>query len=123
LLIRLEVEEFLYREAALLDDRKVRGVGGNLFTEDTHYFMPIRRNPRATGAGAGVHEARGDGLLRRPEVSILQARVVKLTSGTAVGRRTRRRGPRRLITNVLVHEDRGDELEVRVQLHLVPHAG
>ena len=42
LLVRLEVEEFLFREAALLDDRRFEE-WVDLFTDDTHYFMPIRR--------------------------------------------------------------------------------
>jgi 3-phenylpropionate/cinnamic acid dioxygenase small subunit len=43
LLLKQEIEEFLYREAELLDERRYEE-WLDLFTEDTHYFMPMRRN-------------------------------------------------------------------------------
>jgi 3-phenylpropionate/cinnamic acid dioxygenase small subunit len=43
LLLKEEVEAFLYREAELLDERRYEE-WLDLFTEDTHYFMPMRRN-------------------------------------------------------------------------------
>ena len=43
LLLRQEVEDLLYREAELLDERRYED-WLDLFTEDARYFMPIRRN-------------------------------------------------------------------------------
>ena len=43
LLLRHEVEEFLYREAELLDERRYEE-WLELFTDDARYFMPMRRN-------------------------------------------------------------------------------
>jgi 3-phenylpropionate/cinnamic acid dioxygenase small subunit len=43
LLVRHEVEDFLYREAELLDERRYEE-WLDLFTEDARYFMPMRRN-------------------------------------------------------------------------------
>jgi 3-phenylpropionate/cinnamic acid dioxygenase small subunit len=43
LLLKQEVEEFLYREAELLDERRYEG-WLDLFTQDAHYWMPMRRN-------------------------------------------------------------------------------
>jgi 3-phenylpropionate/cinnamic acid dioxygenase small subunit len=43
LLLKEEIETFLYREAELLDERRYTE-WLDLFTEDTHYFMPMRRN-------------------------------------------------------------------------------
>jgi 3-phenylpropionate/cinnamic acid dioxygenase small subunit len=43
ILLRQEVEDFLYHEAELLDERRYEE-WLELFTEDTHYFMPMRRN-------------------------------------------------------------------------------
>ena len=43
LLLRHEVEDFLYREAELLDERRYEA-WLDLFTEDARYFMPMRRN-------------------------------------------------------------------------------
>ena len=42
-LLKQEIEEFLYREAELLDERRYEE-WLDLFTEDAHYFMPMRRN-------------------------------------------------------------------------------
>jgi len=43
LLLKDEIEAFLYREAELLDERRY-AEWLDLFTEDAHYFMPMRRN-------------------------------------------------------------------------------
>ena len=43
LLVRHEVQEFLYREAELLDERRYEE-WLELFTDDARYFMPMRRN-------------------------------------------------------------------------------
>ena len=43
LLLKEEIEAFLYREAELLDDRHYTA-WLDLFTDDAHYFMPMRRN-------------------------------------------------------------------------------
>ena len=43
LLLKEEVEDFLYHEVELLDDRRYEDWLA-LFTEDAHYFMPMRRN-------------------------------------------------------------------------------
>jgi 3-phenylpropionate/cinnamic acid dioxygenase small subunit len=42
-LLKEDVEEFLYREAELLDERRYEE-WLDLFTEDARYFMPMRRN-------------------------------------------------------------------------------
>jgi 3-phenylpropionate/cinnamic acid dioxygenase small subunit len=43
LLLRQDVEDFLYREAELLDERRYEEWLG-LFTDDVRYWMPMRRN-------------------------------------------------------------------------------
>jgi 3-phenylpropionate/cinnamic acid dioxygenase small subunit len=43
LLLQREIEEFLYREAELLDARQYEA-WLDLFTEDARYWMPMRRN-------------------------------------------------------------------------------
>ena len=43
LLLRAEIEEFLYREAELLDERRYEE-WLELLTDDVRYFMPMRRN-------------------------------------------------------------------------------
>ena len=43
LLLKEEIEQFLYHEAELLDERRYEAWLA-LFTEDAQYFMPMRRN-------------------------------------------------------------------------------
>jgi 3-phenylpropionate/cinnamic acid dioxygenase small subunit len=43
LLVKQEIEDFFYQEADLLDERRYEE-WLDLFTEDTHYWMPLRRN-------------------------------------------------------------------------------
>jgi 3-phenylpropionate/cinnamic acid dioxygenase small subunit len=43
LLLKEEIEAFLYHEAELLDERRYEA-WLDLFTDDAHYFMPMRRN-------------------------------------------------------------------------------
>ena len=43
LLVKQEVEDFLYHEAELLDERRYEA-WLDLFTEDVRYWMPMRRN-------------------------------------------------------------------------------
>jgi 3-phenylpropionate/cinnamic acid dioxygenase small subunit len=43
LLVKEEIEAFLYREAELLDERRYEE-WLDLFTDDCHYFMPMRKN-------------------------------------------------------------------------------
>jgi 3-phenylpropionate/cinnamic acid dioxygenase small subunit len=73
LLLKQEVEDFLYREADLLDERRYEE-WLDLFTEDAHYWMPLRRNvPRDTpereftrpGADANWFDEGKDTLRRR----------------------------------------------------------
>ena len=42
LLLKQEIEDFLYREAELLDDRRYEE-WLDLLTDDVSYFMPMRR--------------------------------------------------------------------------------
>jgi 3-phenylpropionate/cinnamic acid dioxygenase small subunit len=43
LLLKEDIEAFLYQEAELLDERRYEA-WLDLFTDDAHYFMPMRRN-------------------------------------------------------------------------------
>ncbi|HET9488565.1 MAG TPA: 3-phenylpropionate/cinnamic acid dioxygenase subunit beta [Methylomirabilota bacterium] len=56
-LLKQEVEEFLYREAELLDERRYEEWLA-LFTEDARYWMPMRRN---VPAGEGGREFTREG--------------------------------------------------------------
>jgi biphenyl 2,3-dioxygenase beta subunit len=110
-----EVEQFLYAEAALLDAHDYQA-WLDLFADDAHYFMPIRR----TRMGRDLdHE-----FTQRDEMAwfndskvLLAGRVAKLQSGRSWAEDPPSR-TRHLITNVRVVVDDGHELEVHSNFHL-----
>ena len=58
LLLKQEIEDLLYREAELLDERRYEE-WLDLFTEDARYFMPMRRN---VPADEGERESTREGV-------------------------------------------------------------
>jgi len=100
-----EVEQFLYQEARLLDERRFQE-WLDLFTEDTHYWMPTRFNRLGTGSEdpwevdkelAGLDDM---AFFDENKVS-LQQRVARLATGMAWAEEPRSR-TRHLVTNVQV---------------------
>src|SRR5207244_1939893 len=88
-----EVEQFLYREARLLDDRRFR-VWLTLFTDDVRYWMAARTNryPKSSKAIAILDPDRyvEDDVGRADELAILDedkqtltGRVARLDTGMA----------------------------------------
>jgi 3-phenylpropionate/cinnamic acid dioxygenase small subunit len=59
--LKADVEDFYYREADLLDDRRYRD-WLELLTEDITYFMPIRRNVKFGQHAARENTRRGEGI-------------------------------------------------------------
>jgi len=110
MLVQFEVERFLYQEAMLLDDRRFEE-WVELFTEDTHYFMPIRRTRTKRELDKEFTQP-GEMAFFDENKMMLQARVKKLLTGTSWAEDPPSR-TRHIITNVLVTEDRGEELDVR----------
>jgi biphenyl 2,3-dioxygenase beta subunit len=120
--IRREVEQFLYREARLLDERRLHE-WVELFTEDARYWMSNRANryPAASKAiGILDHDRyREEELAREDELALfdetkatLQARVARLDTGMAWAEDPPSR-TRHLITNIEVEEgDTASELKV-----------
>jgi p-cumate 2,3-dioxygenase beta subunit len=99
---RLEVEDFLYHEAALLDEWRLDD-WTELFTEDAQYVVPATDYLKGTPSESLVLLT--DNLYR------IKARVTRLNS-----RRAHREFPwsrtRRIISNVRVLEERDDELDI-----------
>jgi 3-phenylpropionate/cinnamic acid dioxygenase small subunit len=58
-LLKGQIEEFLFDEAALLDERRFTE-WLDLLADDLHYFMPVRRNVRF-GEHAANENTRSDG--------------------------------------------------------------
>jgi p-cumate 2,3-dioxygenase beta subunit len=100
--LRAEVEDFLYYEAALLDDWRL-DEWLDLLTEDFHYTVP------ATDCAGG--DGTNSLVLLDDNLSRARGRVNRLKS-----RRAHREFPwsrtRRLITNVRVLDVSGDDIEV-----------
>ena len=101
--LREEVEDFLYEEAALLDEWRLDEWVA-LFTEDARYVVPTTDLPDS--------DPRQDMVFIDDDIVRLRARVVRLNS-----RHAHREYPssrtRRFISNVRVTENRGNELTVK----------
>ena len=100
--LRLDTEEFLYEEAALLDDWRLDDWLA-LFTPDARYEVPSTDHPSGGPADALM--------LVSDTAAMLAARVKRLNS-----RKAHREFPwsrtRRIIGNVRILSQDGDELEV-----------
>ncbi|MBR0938458.1 3-phenylpropionate/cinnamic acid dioxygenase subunit beta [Bradyrhizobium jicamae] len=59
--LKADVEDFYYREADLIDDRRFRD-WLDLLAEDITYFMPIRRNVKFGQQAARENTRRGEGM-------------------------------------------------------------
>ena len=80
------------------------------FSDDTHYFMPIRRTrPRRELAKEFTQP--GEIAYFDDTKQSLLGRVAKIASGTAWAEDPPSR-TRHLVTNIRITEDRGDELDV-----------
>ncbi len=110
LLLREEIEQFLYYEAELLDDRKFDD-WINLIAEDIHYHMPIRRNVKF-----GTQERENTSSLS--EISwfdegkrTLAGRVRQINTGLHWCEEPFSR-IRHIVSNVRILEVNGDEVRV-----------
>ena len=115
MLCQYEVEHFLYQEAALLDSRRFEDWLA-LFTDDTHYFMPVRRT-LMQGELDREFTRPGEMAFFDDDKQLLSARVTKLLTGRSWSEDPPSR-TRHLITNVRVSDDDGAELTAESNFHL-----
>ncbi len=115
MLLTFEAEEFLYREAGLLDARRF-DEWLDLVTDDIHYWMPIRRTVQAREID---REFTGPGGMAffDDDKEILTLRIQRLAVGRAWAEDPPSR-TRRLISNVRVDQADGHELTVHSNFHL-----
>ena len=109
--LRQKIEDFLYLEAELLDERRLRE-WLELFTDDLRYWMPIRHNP--FGKSEDLDEELSnpeDGYYFNDTKKSLEMRIERLYSKIAWAEMPPSR-TRRLISNIRVKKDDGSELEV-----------
>lgn len=114
--LHYEVERFLFREARLLDERRLKE-WLELFTEDVRYWMPVRINRLCSGNSETWEvekEVTGDHQLAffDDDINMLRRRVARFDSGTAWSENPPSR-TRHLTSNVEVEDLGGDEYSVR----------
>ena len=110
-----EVERFSYDEAALLDAHRYEEWVA-LFSDDAHYFMPIRRT-RTQRELDKEFTRPGEMAFFDDTRAQLAARVTKLKTGRAWAEDPPSR-TRHMITNVRIVKDDGRTLEVESNFHL-----
>jgi biphenyl 2,3-dioxygenase beta subunit len=115
MLLTFEVEEFLYREAGLLDDRRFDD-WLDLLADDIHYWMPIRRTTQAREMELEFTRPGGMAFFD-DDKEILTLRVQRLAVGRAWAEDPPSR-TRRLITNVRIDNIDGSELTVQSNFQL-----
>jgi 3-phenylpropionate/cinnamic acid dioxygenase small subunit len=109
--LRREIEDFLYREAELLDERKLRE-WFELLTDDVRYWMPVRHNPleRPRALSEELSDP-GESYYFNDDKQSLKIRVERVYAKNAWAEMPPSR-TRHLISNVRVKNDDGNEIEV-----------
>jgi 3-phenylpropionate/cinnamic acid dioxygenase small subunit len=109
--LRPRVEDFLYCEAELLDDRKLRE-WLDLFTDDVRYWMPIRHNTLERPDDVTEELSKpGDGYYFDDNKKTLRVRVERVYAKNAWAEMPPSR-TRHFVSNVRVKNDNGTEIEV-----------
>ena len=109
--LRREIEDFYYREAELLDDRKLREWFA-LLADDIRYWMPIRHNPLERPENPADELAKpGEGYYFDDDKETLRIRVERVYARNAWAEMPPSR-TRHLITNVRIKKDDGRAVEV-----------
>jgi hypothetical protein len=104
--LRRQVEDFLYLEAELLDERKLRE-WFELLSEDIRYWMPIRHNTlERSGAISEELSKPGEGYYFDDDIKSLKIRVERAYSKIAWAEVPPSR-TRHLITNIRIKKDDG----------------
>ena len=113
--MQFEVEQFLYAEAALLDDRKYREWLG-LIADDIHYWMPIRRTVYDSNLDMEFTKIGGMSYFDDDKDGIVM-RVKKFESGSSWSEDPASR-TRHFVSNVIITEIEADELSIELGFHL-----
>lgn len=108
--LRCEVEDFLFHEADLLDDRCFEQ-WLELLTDDIRYWMPVRHNPQSKGPVAAELAAPDACYYFNDTKETLAIRVQRLQLDNAWAEQPPSR-TRHLITNVRIRGAHGREYDV-----------
>ena len=115
MVLQYQVEKFYYDEAALLDAHDYER-WTQLFSDDTHYFMPIRRT-RLRRELSKEFTQQGEMAYFDDDKGTLMARGKKFSSGQSWAEDPPSR-TRHMITNVRIVADEGVELHTEANFHL-----
>ena len=115
MLLHYDVERFYYDEAALLDSHRYEEWLA-LFSDDAHYFMPIRRTRMLRELDKEFTRP-GEMAFFDDTKTLLAGRITKLRSGRSWAEDPPSR-TRHLITNVRILKDDGRTVEVESNFHL-----
>jgi 3-phenylpropionate/cinnamic acid dioxygenase small subunit len=115
MLLKFEVQEFLYYEASLLDDRRLEEWLA-ICTDDIHYWMPIRRTTTAREIDSEFTKP-GTMAYFDDDKNTLALRVQRLQVGRAWAEDPPSR-TRHMVSNVRILDVEGDEILVGLNFQL-----
>jgi len=115
MLLQYEVEQFLYHEARLLDERKF-DAWLDLLTDDIHYWMPIRRTTMVRDI-ENEFTAPGAMAFFDDDKAYLAIRVKKMAAGNSWSEDPPSR-TRHFVTNIRIVDIQGDEITIEANFHL-----
>jgi biphenyl 2,3-dioxygenase beta subunit len=115
MLLQFEVEQFLYHEARLLDDRKF-DEWLDLLTDDIHYWMPIRRTTTMREI-ENEFTAPGAMAFFDDDKTYLTIRVKKISARNAWSEDPPSR-TRHFVSNIRIVEIQGDDITIDANFHL-----
>ncbi|MBV1876554.1 MAG: 3-phenylpropionate/cinnamic acid dioxygenase subunit beta [Pseudomonadales bacterium] len=115
MLLHFEVEQFLYHEAQILDERRF-DEWLNLLTEDIHYWMPIRRTTTLAQVDSEFTKI-GAMALFDDDINFLRMRVAKMSAGNAWSEDPPSR-TRHFVNNIQVVGIEGDDIQIKANIHL-----
>jgi 3-phenylpropionate/cinnamic acid dioxygenase small subunit len=113
--LQYEVEQFLYHEAALLDDRRFADWFA-LIADDIHYWMPIRRTVTVDNLDREYTDREGMAYFDDDKAD-LRMRVEKLQAPSAWAENPPSR-TRHLVSNVRILEAAGGEIALEAAIHV-----
>jgi 3-phenylpropionate/cinnamic acid dioxygenase small subunit len=113
--LQFEVEQWLYAEAALLDERRYDEWLG-LLADDIHYWMPLRRTTTARET-ANEFTQPGDMAFFDDDLAMLKMRVQKTTKANPWAEDPPSR-TRHFVSNVRLLEGTQAEMSVASNIHL-----
>ncbi|MBV1904514.1 MAG: 3-phenylpropionate/cinnamic acid dioxygenase subunit beta [Pseudomonadales bacterium] len=116
MLLHFEVEQFLYQEAKILDERRF-DEWLSLLTEDIHYWMPIRRTTTLAQVEDEFTKI-GAMALFDDDINFLRMRVAKMASGNAWSEDPPSR-TRHFVSNIqIVDIEEDGDIVVETNIHL-----